>query len=75
MEELKIGDLVEITGFVYDIFGDVCNLYKMGTKGIVLDISVNSFGEKIYRVDSSGTDHYYLRRELRKCGSTETEGT
>ena len=73
MEKLKAGDLVEIIGFVYDMFGDVCNPYKMGTKGIVFDISVNSFGEEIYRVGPRGTDHYYLRKELRKCGLAETE--
>lgn len=81
-EELKVGDLVEIAGFVYDTFGNVCNFYKMGAKGIVIGISVNSFGEKTYRVDPlqdnridflCGTDHYYLRRELRKCGSVKTE--
>lgn len=72
MEELKFGDLVEITGFVYDMYGDVCNTYKVGTKGFVIDISVNSFGEKIYRVDPLG-NYYYLRKELRKCSPTETE--
>ena len=73
MEELKAGDLVEITGLVYDVYGDVYNAHKLNTKGIVLDLSVNSFGEKIYRVGSRGTNRYYLRKELRKCSSAETE--
>nr|WP_297934594.1 hypothetical protein [uncultured Lachnoclostridium sp.] len=82
MEELRIGDLVEIAGFVYDIYGDLCSSYKPSTKGFVIDISANSFGEKIYRVDPlgdnktyllCGADVYYLRKELRKCDPAETE--
>ena len=79
-EELKVGDFVEITSPVTN--KDWYGRYKLGNKGFVLAISTNNFGEKTYRVDLlpdnetyflPDTTHYYLRRELRKCGSTETE--
>lgn len=78
-EELKVGDLVEITSLTH---GDWYSRYRLGNKGFVLAISTNNFGEKTYRVDLlpdnetyflPNTTHDYLRRELRKCGSVKTE--